>query len=67
MEEKKELEAIRSELSGGSSSAIIIYGRRIGKTSLILEALKGYEGMKIVFTASPDEIRENVTVPPKQA
>lgn len=59
---KKELEAIRSELSGRSSSAIIIYGRRrIGKTSLILEALKDYEGMKIVFTASPDEIRENIS------
>ena len=35
----------------------MIYGRRrIGKTSLILEALKEHDEKKIVFTAIPDEI-----------
>ena len=57
----RELSIIKSELRSKNNSAIIIYGRRrIGKTSLILEALKDYDGIKIFFTAAPDEIKENI-------
>ena len=57
----RELSIIKSELRSKNNSAIIIYGRRrIGKTSLILEALKDYDGIKIIFTAAPDEIKENI-------
>lgn len=57
---KKELQQIHQSLKTNKSSTILIYGRRrIGKTSLINEALKSYTGIKIVYTAIPDEIEKN--------
>ena len=45
---EKELEMLRKELKKDKKSAVLIYGkRRIGKTTLIEEALKGYKGIVI--------------------
>ena len=45
---EKELEQLRKELNKKSKSAILIYGkRRIGKSTLIAEALKGFDGIVI--------------------
>ncbi len=45
----KELQQIQQSLKINKSKAILVYGRRrIGKTSLINEALKFYTGIKIV-------------------
>ncbi len=56
----KELQQIQQSLKINKSTAILVYGRRrIGKTSLINEALKSYTGIKIVYTAIPDEIEKN--------
>ncbi len=56
---KKEIQQIHESLKTDRSS-ILVYGRRrIGKTSLINEALKTYAGIKIVYTAIPDEIERN--------
>lgn len=58
---KKELDIIKKAIESRSKAAILVYGRRrIGKTTLILEALKDYTGVKIVFTATPDEISGNM-------
>ena len=58
---KKELDTIKKAIESRSKAAILVYGRRrIGKTSLILEALKDCTGVKIVFTATPDEISGNM-------
>lgn len=58
---KKELDIIKKAIESRSKAAILVYGRRrIGKTSLILEALKDCTGVKIVFTATPDEISGNM-------
>ncbi len=51
----KEIQQIQQSLKDDKSSAILIYGRRrIGKTSLINEALKQYTGTKIIYAAIPD-------------
>ena len=56
----RELKAIRKELGRDSGSAILVYGRRrIGKTTLISEALKGSTAHVIRFTAVPDDLSEN--------
>lgn len=56
----KEIKQINEALTTDKSSAILIYGRRrIGKTSLINEALKSYPGIKIVYSAIPDETEKN--------
>lgn len=58
---KKELDLLHADLKSKKNTAIMIYGRRrIGKTSLILEALKEHDEKKIVFTAIPDEIKGNM-------
>ena len=58
---KKELDLLHSDLKSKKNTAIMIYGRRrIGKTSLILEALKEHDEKKIVFTTIPDEIKGNM-------
>lgn len=45
---ERELKELRNELNRKGKSAILIYGkRRIGKSTLIAEALKGYKGMII--------------------
>ena len=57
---QRELNLLRKELSRKNKTAILIYGRRrIGKTSLISEALKSASGIIIRFTAVPDELGEN--------
>ena len=57
---QRELERLRKELSVERKSAILIYGRRrIGKTTLISEALRNTTGTIIRFTAVPDELSEN--------
>lgn len=56
----KEIKQINEALTTDKSSAILVYGRRrIGKTSLINEALKSYPGIKIVYSAIPDETEKN--------
>ena len=58
----KEIQQIQQSLKDDKSSAILIYGRRrIGKTSLINEALKQYTGTKIIYAAIPDEIEKNTS------
>ena len=45
---EKELGQLKKELSKRSKSAILIYGkRRIGKSTLIAEALKNFDGIVI--------------------
>lgn len=57
---KKELEKLEKALASKGKSAILIYGRRrIGKTSLIAEALKNRSELIIRFTAVPDELSAN--------
>ena len=57
---QRELGRLRKELSREGKSAILIYGRRrIGKTTLISEALKDNHEAIIRFTAVPDELSEN--------
>ena len=57
---KKELEKLEKALASKGKSAILIYGRRrIGKTSLIAEALKNRSELIIRFTAFPDELSAN--------
>ncbi len=57
---KKELRILKEELARKEKSAILIYGRRrIGKTTLIKEALKSTSCKVISFTAVPDELSEN--------
>ena len=56
----KELGKLKKELTKEGKSAVLIYGRRrIGKTTLISEALKLVPGRIIRFTAVPDELSEN--------
>ncbi len=57
---QRELGRLRKELSRKGKSAVLIYGRRrIGKTTLISEALKDNHEAIIRFTAVPDELSEN--------
>ena len=58
---KKELARLNRELRKDGKTAILIYGRRrIGKTTLINEALKNIADYAIIrFTAIPDELSEN--------
>ena len=42
---EKELEELRKQFGSGTRSVVLVYGkRRVGKTSLIRESLKGYDG-----------------------
>lgn len=45
---KKELKEIKSQIESSKKTAILVYGkRRVGKTSLIAESVKNYEGIVI--------------------
>ena len=57
---KSELGRLRKEIEKSGKSAVLLYGRRrIGKTTLIEEALKGCSAKIIRFSAVPDELSEN--------
>lgn len=57
---RKELSQISRELCRNEKSAILIYGRRrIGKSTLIAESIKDYDGEVISYRAVPDELSEN--------
>ena len=57
---KSELARLRKELGKSGKAAVLIYGRRrIGKTTLVDEALKGCTAKVIRFSAVPDEVPEN--------
>lgn len=57
---ENELHVLRERLGNGSFEFGVVYGqRRIGKTSLILEAVKGFDS--IYFLAREDTLQNNLT------
>ena len=57
----KELSRIKAELKPGRNASILVFGRRrLGKSSLIREALKDFSGKVIHYHAVPDEEAYNV-------
>lgn len=56
----KELEALEKQYAAGQSSLVIVYGRRrVGKTALIAEFLKGHPD-SLYFLATEESEKQNL-------
>ena len=57
---EKELQSIRNQLNQHGPSALLLYGRRrVGKTTLLREALKDIDAIRIIYTCMPVDLTVN--------
>lgn len=60
---EQELRALRTEFQGTSKSASLVYGkRRVGKSTLIAEASKGFEGVVVNYLCARTSYQGNVAL-----
>jgi len=63
---EKELEELKNEFLKETSKTLIYGKRRVGKTTLILEAIKYFNGVSIYFECLKSSIRDNLDKLTKQ-